>query len=204
VRDQNNRVLFESGAIRPDGSIVGNDNDDDRRRYEPHYREITRSDQVEIYEDILGDLQGNVTTGLLTAVRYLKDNRLLPRGFDKHTTDRDIAVAGKAVDDANFSGGGDRVRYSVDIGDTRGPVKVEAELWYQPIGYRWANNLKTYRETKEPRRFTDFYDAMAQQTAEVLAKASAASGLNTSASGKQARPRSQRVRAQAGVHGQRG
>ena len=128
--------------------------------------------QVEIYEDILGDRKGNVTTGLLQAVGYLKDNRLLPRGFDKHTTDRDIAVVGKALDDPSFTGGGDTVRYSVNIGDVSGPVRVEAELWYQPIGYRWANNLKPYREAAEPRRFTDFYDTMTEETGQVLARAS--------------------------------
>jgi hypothetical protein len=29
VRDGNGRVVFESGALNPDGSIVGNDNDED-------------------------------------------------------------------------------------------------------------------------------------------------------------------------------
>src|SRR5207237_3043249 len=50
VRDSNGRVVFESGALNPDGSIVGNDNDQDPLRFEPYYREITRPDQVEIYE----------------------------------------------------------------------------------------------------------------------------------------------------------
>ena len=40
-----------------------------------------------------------VTTGLLTGVRYVKDNRLLPRGFDKATHEWDIAVYGAAADD---------------------------------------------------------------------------------------------------------
>ena len=85
VRDRNDKVIFESGALRPDGSIAGNDNDADPRRFEPHYNEITSGEQVQIYEDIMGDTKGDVTTGLLTAVRYLKDNRLLPQGFDKRT-----------------------------------------------------------------------------------------------------------------------
>ena len=57
----------------------------DATRFEPHYTEITRPGQVEIYEAILADREGKVTTGLLTGVRFIKDNRLLPHGFDKQT-----------------------------------------------------------------------------------------------------------------------
>ena len=44
------RAMFESGAFNPDGSITGNDNDEDPMRFEPHYAEITSPDQVQIYE----------------------------------------------------------------------------------------------------------------------------------------------------------
>ena len=74
------------------------DNDADRpARFEPHHEEITRADEVQIYESILGDPAGRPTTGLLTATAYLKDNRLLPRGFDKATAAADIAVVGAAA-----------------------------------------------------------------------------------------------------------
>src|SRR2546428_5545931 len=53
VKDRDGRTVFESGALNPDGSIQGNDNDVEPTRLEPHYREITSSDQVEIYEPIL-------------------------------------------------------------------------------------------------------------------------------------------------------
>ena len=43
---------------------------------------------------------------------------------------------------------------------------------YQPIGFRWAQNLKPYTQAPEPRRFTEYYDAMAAGTAAVLARAS--------------------------------
>jgi hypothetical protein len=165
-------VAFESGALRPNGSIVGNDNDADPATYEPHYAEITGSHQVQIYEDILGDMNGKVTTGLLTGVRYLKDNRILPTGFDKHTQDTDIAVVGHALEDPGFAAGGHHVRYSVSIGNAQGPFTIEAELWYQPIGFRWANNLKSYDHADEPRRFNAYYDSMTQATAEMLARAS--------------------------------
>jgi hypothetical protein len=176
VLDRNGRVVFESGAARPDGSIAGNDNDADPRRFEPHYTEITNSEQVQIYEDILGDLNCDVTTGLLTGVRYLKDNRLPPHGFDKHAADKDVAVAGGALDDPDFTGGGDRIRYSVDVAEVQGPIRVEVELWYQPVGYRWANNLKLYGKAPEPRRFTGFFDSVAQGSGTVLARASAEAG----------------------------
>lgn len=170
ARDRNGRAIFESGAPNADGSIEGNDNDADGAKFEPHYDEIRDPGQVQIYESVMAGADGSLTTGLLTAVRYVKDNRLLPRGFDKATAPKDIAVAGDAASDANFTGAGDRVRYSIPIAGAEGPFTVEAELLYQPLSYRWANNLKQY-DAPEPRRFTGYYDAMAHATTALLAAA---------------------------------
>jgi hypothetical protein len=127
---------------------------------------------VEIYEDILKDREGRVTTGLLTAVGYIKDNRILPHGFDKTTADKDIAVYGTALNDAGFTDRGSRVRYSVPVPNAAGPLEVTAELWYEPVGYRWANNLKVYDKASEPRRFNSYYDAMGPGEAVMLTQAS--------------------------------
>jgi hypothetical protein len=170
VRDNSGQVIFESGRLRPDGSIVGNDNDDDPLRYEPHYSKISRADQVQIYEDVMKDQDGQVTTGLLHAVGYVKDNRLLPPGFDKKSAPADIAVMGEAASDDNFTAGQDRVQYSVWVGDAPGPFQFEAELWYQPIGFRWAHNLLRYN-AMEPQRFVRYYDSLSSSSAIVLAHA---------------------------------
>ena len=170
IRDGSGRPVFESGAVNPDGSVQGNDNDADQSKFEPHYTEIRGGDEVQIYESILGDVNGAVTTGLLSGVRYLKDNRLLPRGFDKRTAEPDIAVHGAAVNDADFTSAGDRVRYSIAVAGAQGPFTVEAELLYQPVGYRWANNLKAYDKAAEPSRFTGYYDAMAPSATTTLAR----------------------------------
>jgi hypothetical protein len=173
VRDARDTKVFESGALNADGSIEGNDNDADPARFEPHYREITSSDEVQIYEPVLKDAAGHVTTGLLSAVGYLKDNRLLPSGFKKETAEPDIAVVGDAAEDPNFTDAGNLVQYSVSTGNAPGPFRVEAELWYQPIGFRWAHNLSPY-DAPEPRRFVNYYDSMSSATAVVLARAAAA------------------------------
>src|SRR6202035_5716338 len=170
LRDNNGRIVFESGALNPDGSIVGNDNDADPARFEPHYTEISSADQVQIYESVLGDENGHVTTGLLKGVGYLKDNRLLPDGFDKQTADHDIAVVGDAFQDPAFTAGTDRIRYSAPLGAASGPFIIEAELWYQPIGFRWANNLKPYNQAEEPRRFNTYFDSMQSSSATVLVR----------------------------------
>jgi len=123
----------------------------------------------------MGDSAGKVTTALLSGARYLKDNRLLPRGFDKRTADKDIAVHGGALEDENFTGAGDRIRYLIAAGDAQGPFKIDAELWFQPIGYRWAENLRQYK-AEETRRFTRYYDAMAPASAVMLVRTSAQVG----------------------------
>jgi hypothetical protein len=169
VRDAHRHIVFESGALNPDGSIRGNDNDADATSFEPHYTEVRTADEVEIYESILSDPTGRVTTGLLSGARYLKDNRLLPRGFDKGTAEPDIAVIGEAAADADFTGGGDRVRYSVPVSERDGPFQVEAELLYQPIGFRWAHNLRPY-DASEPKRFVEYYQAMSTSATATLAR----------------------------------
>ena len=169
VRDGSGRAVFESGAIGADGAIAGNDSDADATRFEPHYEEISRPDQVQIYEPILGDPAGKPTTGLLTATQYLKDNRLLPRGFDKATAQADIAVHGGARGDADFTGAGDRVRYRVPMAGATGPFTVDVELRYQSIGYRWATNLEKY-DAAEPKRFVGYYRANAQSSSELVAR----------------------------------
>jgi hypothetical protein len=172
VRDRAGSPIFESGALAPTGAIVGNASDSDPAQFEPHYDRIDRPDQVQVYESIMVDPSGAPTTGLLAAVDYVKDNRLVPRGFEKATTGREIAVVGGAASDADFSGGGDRVRYSVEVGGGQGPLRVEVELRFQAIAFRWAQNLRTY-EGAEPRRFLRYYDAMAGMSSEILARASA-------------------------------
>ena len=160
-------TVFESGAFEADGSIRGNDSDAAPDRFEPHYAEITTPDQVQIYESIMVGEDDVVTTGLLTGVRYIKDNRLLPRGFDSAAAVWDVAVAGVAASDPDFAGGVDQVRYAVDV-----QSGVEAEFWYQPIGFRWAQSLARY-DAFETRRFVRYYDTMSASSAIVLATAEA-------------------------------
>ena len=171
VRDKDGRTVFESGAVSPDGSIVGNDNDADALTFEPHYRQVTQAGQVQIYESVLTDTAGKVTTGLLSATRYVKDNRLLPDGFDKGTAGPDFAVYGDATADPDFAGGGDRVTYAVPVPRAGAPYEVTARLLFQPIAFRWARNLQRHAGAAEVQRFTAQFGSMAHVSSVVLTQA---------------------------------
>lgn len=163
VKDTNGKVVFESGGWQPDGLITGNDNDLDEQRYEPHYQVINRPDQVQIYEPIIGDPDGKVTTTLLRAQRYLKDNRLLPGGFDKSRVSGDIGVYGEAFKDADFIGGGDTVQYRIKTAGFTAPFKVEIELLYQSFGYRWAEKFRGQTDNPEGVEFYGYLDKIPNQ-----------------------------------------
>jgi hypothetical protein len=169
VRDARGDAVFESGAVAGSGAIQGNDNDTEAARYEPHYQEIRSADQVQIYETVMADADGRVTTGLLAATSFVKDNRLLPRGFDASTAHADIAVKGAAGQDADFNGDGDRIRYVVDVSRATGPYEIDVELRYQSIAFRWADNLRSY-DAPEPQRFVSFYQGMAAASSTVLGR----------------------------------
>jgi hypothetical protein len=81
-------------------------------------------------------------------------------------------VIGDASEDSTFVAGGDRIRYSVDVGNSGGPYQIQVELLYQPIGFRWAHNLSSYQQA-EPQRFVRYYESMASTSATILAHAEA-------------------------------
>ena len=144
VLDSSDNVVFESGKVNANGSVQGVDSDFDALAFEPHYDLITSSDQVQVYEAIMGDSDGNgnsqVTYTLLRGAIYLKDNRLLPNGFNKLTAPEDVAVAGDAYDDDDFIGGSDQISYRIG-GLAGGNYTVRTELVYQTIAYGFVRDL---------------------------------------------------------------
>lgn len=159
IQDASGEIIFDSGRADSNGMIQGNDNDLDPERFEPHYQLIQGHEQVQIYEVIFTDLEGQMTTGLLKAFEYVKDNRLLPTGFDKQAASPETAVFGEALGDEDFIGGIDRLRYQVSLGGADGPFTVTAQLLYQTIGYRWMENLRIV-VSPETNQMAGYYDAI--------------------------------------------
>lgn len=157
VLDKNDAVIFESGKPMADGSISG-DNSDLSNGFEPHYNQITESDQVQIYEAVMGNTDGKVTFTLLRGAGYLKDNRLLPRGFDKNKAPKDIAVYGSAKNDSSFIGGADQISYKINTSDHSGPFTIKAELLYTPVSFAFMEDLRKDEKLPLVDRFTRYFD----------------------------------------------
>jgi hypothetical protein len=51
------------------------------------------------------------------------------------------------------------------------PFRIDAELRYQPIGFRWAQNLRVQR-APETGQFVAYYESMAGSSGIVLARES--------------------------------
>jgi hypothetical protein len=162
ITDATGKVIFESGKPNIDGTIAGNAADFDETTYEPHYDVITQTDQVQIYEAIMANSDGEVTYTLLRAGAYAKDNRLIPPGTLKEDLPADIAVYGKAASDSNFDSGGDIISYQIDVDSAQGPFTLNAELLYETLSYRFVHDF-IKDETSLTNRFGTYY-AMADKT----------------------------------------
>ena len=66
-------------------------------------------------------------------------------------------MRGAALEDPDFDGGGDRIVYNVDLDGAQGPFVVTAELLYQSISYRWAENQRAF-EGQQIERFAAAID----------------------------------------------
>jgi hypothetical protein len=97
VEDPNGNVVWSSGRTNERGEIVdGADGTtvlpteyfergpDGKQRYQPHFDErhpITRTDQVQIFEELVRDKTGDFTESFIRRDATFKDNRLLPQGY---------------------------------------------------------------------------------------------------------------------------
>lgn len=174
VKNNAGEILFESGVLNTDGSIKDVDLDSDSSNFEPHYDVITQQDQVQIYEPIMEDTDGNVTHTLLRAARYVKDNRIPPLGFNKHSVPDDVRVAGAALNDKNFDNGSDTVTYKVNIGDESN-LTITAELKYQALSYGHLQDLFKDKNIRKVAEFKEMFD-----TATIRAETIASVGIDVS------------------------
>ena len=170
VTDSAGNTVFESGAENADGSITGIDADTDSNQYEAHYELIDSSEQVQVYEAIMGDQNDAVTHTLMNATQYLKDNRLLPSGLIKASAPDDIGTFGNAIADADFDAGGDNIEYRVQV-PAGTSVTVQVSLVYQPLAYGHLQDLFASDSLPDVAYFKTLYDA-ADLKSEVVATAS--------------------------------
>lgn len=146
VTDANSKVVYNNGQIQTNGSIAGVSEDTSPNSYEPHYDKITSETQVQVYQGIPGDANGDQTHSLLAATQFLKDNRLTPPGFKKHNVPDDIAVQGAAVGDNDFNNGSDTVTYEIGLTGAA-PYRVRVMLRYQPLSF--GSVMALFAESEE-------------------------------------------------------
>ncbi|MCB0790611.1 MAG: T9SS type A sorting domain-containing protein [Flavobacteriales bacterium] len=141
-------TLFRSGGFDADNEVLGHD-----PSYEPHYDVITAPDQAQIYEMVMGDVNGDKTTVLERAAAPLKDNRLLPAGFSTgHFAYDTTLIAGVPTTDMDFGrdgqgdegSGSDIVHYHVPLGGFVGAVQITARAWYQSVPPKWLEEMFMY------------------------------------------------------------
>ncbi len=154
-------TLFQSGVMEEDYEVKGQ-----TEETEPHFNLITQEDQVQIYELVLGDVNGGFTTVLERSHQALKDNRLPPKGFTtSHSAYDTTKIYGAALEDPDFNknngvegSGSDKIRYHFPINAYEGLIKVEAKMYYQSLPPKWMEPM--FKEsTPEIDAFREMYYA---------------------------------------------
>jgi len=142
VEDNEGNTIFSSGETGDDYILL-----DEDEEFEPHYTEIDNPDQVQIYEMVMGDVNGNFTSVLDRGFIHLKDNRLLPIGFSLSDEVIDtVLVRGNAQFDENYMAslaglGEDKILYSIDLNGYSGELTVQVNAFYQSIPHSWLEEI---------------------------------------------------------------
>jgi len=152
VLDAAQRVIWASGRTNATGAIVRGLSDEvlateffydpatRQRAFQPHYEQITDERQVQIYEEVVADPQGAITTSFVALNEVLKSNRLLPKGWRSDGPFGSVTgPRGGAERDPDYSGatgasGADRIVYRIPLdARTRAAASVRVTLSYQAI-----------------------------------------------------------------------
>lgn len=158
TKDGRERVVWSSGRTNGHGVIVDGDGNplpteffaqvkDSSGKlvpsFQPHYEKITSQDQVQIYEELTQDVNGQFTTSFVHRDHEVKDNRLLPKGWTKTGPSPDIPAkfleetfprANALTDPQYMDGSGtDSVTYEVALPQGVDPanLSLRATLYWQ-------------------------------------------------------------------------
>ena len=75
----------------------------------------------------------------------------------RNKADKDIAVYGSAVPDEDFIGGSDRVRYQIDISESKGPYTINVYLHFTTVSANFIDDLKKDQHLPEVKRFLELW-----------------------------------------------
>ena len=141
------KVLWESGGTNANGVITDTAGNPlvteffspSQQTYQPHFwtgNPITSDQQVQIYEEMVLDPQGQLTTSFLSLDNKVKDNRILPQGRSSSGPNADITAPVGTGADPNYQ----RWMWlqhgalsGTAHGSTPSAAKVQATLYYQSI-----------------------------------------------------------------------
>jgi hypothetical protein len=169
-RDGRERVVWSSGRTNSVGVIVDGEGRPlateflTNNAYQKHHEVITNDSEVQIYEELAKDADGNFTTSFIRRDQDVKDNRLLPAGWTEKGPDPSLngrfleatVPHGEAKKDPDYRDGKghDRVTYRIELApdvDTAS-VSIRATLYYQNIPPYYLNDRFTIGKGDPTRR----------------------------------------------------
>lgn len=150
--DASSNIVWASGRTNSVGAIVKGTSDEilptefffdpatRKQVLQPHYETISDEGQVQIYEEVIADSQGKITTSFVGLDKVLKSNRLLPKGwrangpFAEYTRPHGDAEHDPEYINSSGATGMDKILYRIPLTDrTRTIVSVRVTLNYQAI-----------------------------------------------------------------------
>ncbi|MFT4535792.1 MAG: hypothetical protein ACI9P5_003162 [Saprospiraceae bacterium] len=161
VTDDSDVILWKSGGTDDNHEIVGHPDG-----VMPHFNTISKENQVQIYEFVITDVNGDITTILEQADGSPKDNRLPPKGFStSHSAYDTTMIYGAALTDSNFNyegaeegTGADIISYHIPLNGYSGNINVSAKIYYQSITPRFVKPMFD-ETTPEIEIFRSMYNA---------------------------------------------
>jgi hypothetical protein len=126
---------------------------------------IRNEEDVQVYEMVFADINGDKTTILERGYSILKDNRIPPKGFtSEHISYDTVSVVGNANQDLDFNldgieegSGADIIYFTIALNDYAGSLVAKARIYYQTTPPAWMAEMFEY-DTEEILLFKSMYD----------------------------------------------
>jgi hypothetical protein len=174
VLDATGNVLWASGNTNKDGVIVDNSGaplkteffSSTQQKFQPHFwtnSPITSDKQVQIYEELVIDPQGHLTTSFLSADHAVKDNRIEADGRTVGGPFDEFIVPVGTGDDPSYQGtcGCSMLTYAIPLAQIPGaPAAVQATIYYQSIPPYYLRQRSQQGRSRDTARLIQFVSGL--------------------------------------------